>query len=123
MADWDARMNPHTRALFQRFTEMIGKCGPYYFGPAKTRIAILARVRFAGLNALGEQSITISFALPKPIRSRRFATVVEIVPGWWGHRLKITELKQLDGELQEWLRQSYSLMGMQGRLAPKKPRK
>lgn len=32
------------------------------------------------------------------------------------HRLRITDPDQLDAELQAWLRESYRLMGMQGRL-------
>ena len=95
---------------------MIGACGPYYVAPAKTRIAFLGRVRFAGITAVSEAGITISFALPRPLRARRFVKVTEVVPGWWVHRLRITDIEQLDAQLQQWLRRSYALMGMQGRL-------
>ncbi len=60
--------------------------------------------------------MTVSFALPRPLRSRRFVKVEEIVPGWWAHRMRITDPGQLDGPVQAWLRRSYRLMGMQGRL-------
>jgi hypothetical protein len=122
LGDWEARMGPRARALYQRFEQLIGKCGPYHVAPAKTRIAFLVRVRFAGVTALSERGMTVSFALPQPLRSARFVKVAEVVPGWWVHRLRITDPKQLDAEVGRWLRRSYRLMGMQERLRLRKPR-
>jgi hypothetical protein len=116
LADWEARMGPRARALFERFRDMIAACGEYSMGPAKTRIAFLAQIRFAGITSLSEKGMTCTFALPAPVRSKRFAKVEEIVPGWWAHRLRITDPDQLDDELQGWLRESYRLMGMRERL-------
>ena len=44
------------------------------------------------------------------------AKVEGVAPGWWAHRLKITDIAPLDGEVQDWIKRSYRLMGMQGRL-------
>lgn len=109
-------MTPGVRALYDRFVRMIASCGRYYVAPAKTRIAFLGRVRFAGLTSLSRDGMTCTFALPYPLRSSRFASVKEVAPGWWGHRIRITDPDQLDDQLQGWLRRSYRLMGMQGRL-------
>lgn len=109
-------MGPRARQLYDRFESLIANCGPYHVAPAKTRIAFLARVRFAGLTALSERGMTCGFALPRPLRSQRFTKVEEIVPGWWGHWLRITAPEQLDAQLQAWLRRSYRLMGLQERL-------
>jgi hypothetical protein len=54
--------------------------------------------------------------MPRAPRSRRFVRVEQVAPGWWTHRLRVTGMEQLDGELQAWLRRSYQLMGMQERL-------
>ncbi len=116
LEDWKARMGPGARRLYDRFEAMIAACGPYHVGPAKTRIAFLGRVRFAGIQSLSERGMTCTFALPEPLDSPRFARVWEVAPRWWGHRLRITEPEQLDEEVQEWLRESYRLMGMQERL-------
>jgi hypothetical protein len=116
MESWRAKMGPRARAMFDRFEAMIAECGEYYVAPAKTRIAFLGRVRFAGITSLSEEGMTCAFALPRPLRSRRFVQVEEIVPGWWVHRMRITDPGQLDGRVQSWLRRSYRLMGMQGRL-------
>ena len=116
MVEWKQRMGPRARALYDRFESMIAQCGPFHLAPAKTRIAFLARVRFAGVSALSERGMSVAFAMPSPLRSRRFTKVEEIVPGWCAHWLRITEVDQLDAELQRWLRRSYRLMGMQERL-------
>ncbi len=115
MKDWYGRMGPRAHKLFERFERMIAKCGEYHGSPAKTRIAFHGRVRFVGVLGLSEDAMTCAFALPYPLRSRRFAKVEEVVPGWWIHRLRVTAPFQLDAQVQRWLRKSYQLMGMQGR--------
>lgn len=117
------RTCPKERKLYDRFEKMIAECGEYYVAPAKTRIAFMGRVRFAGITRLSEQGMTCSFSLPALLNSPRFVKVVEIVPGWWVHQVRITESKQLDEELQRWLGDSYRLMGMQQRLKLSEKRK
>jgi len=119
VADFLRRAGPRERALYRRFEAMIEACGPYHVSPAKTRIAFQARVRFCGVNSIGPRGMVCSFALPHPLESPRFTKVEELVPGWWGHWLCVTEL---DRELQGWLRESYRLMGMPERLGGRRPR-
>jgi hypothetical protein len=114
--DWKARMGPGARELYDRFEQMIAACGEYHVAPAKTRIAFMGRVRFAGITSLSEKGMTCGFAMPRPLRSPRFAKVEEVGPDWWIHRLRITDVRQLDKEVQSWLCDSYRLMGMQERL-------
>lgn len=114
-------MGPRAAELYRGFEQMIAACGEYHVGPAKTRIAFLGRVRFAGITALSEAGMTCSFALPRPLASKRFVKVEEVVPGWFVHRLRITDVRQLDAQLQRWLRESYRLMGMQERLSRPPP--
>lgn len=109
-------MGPRARTLYDRFERLIAACGPYHVAPAKTRIAFMGRVRFANIYRLSERGMTCDFALPRPLRSPRFVRVQEVGPGWWVHRLRITDVDQLDPEVQAWLRESYRLMGMQERL-------
>lgn len=116
LADWKSRMGPRARELYDRFEQMIAACGEYHVAPAKTRIAFLGRVRFAGITSLSERGMTCAFALPYRLDSARFAKIEEVGRGWWAHRLRITDVTQLDGQVQTWLRESYRLMGMQERL-------
>lgn len=41
--------------LFDGFEQLIAACGPYEVAPAKTRVAFMARVRFAGVNAISDR--------------------------------------------------------------------
>jgi hypothetical protein len=80
------------------------------------RITFLARIRFAGITKVGEDGMTCSFALPNRIESSRFAKVEEVVPGWCVHWLKVVEPAELDDQVQDWIGESYRLMGKQQRL-------
>ena len=115
--DWKARMGPRAAGMYRRFEQMIASCGKYYIAPAKTRIAFMAQVRFANITGLSERAMVCSFALPEPIQSPRIAKVAEVVPGWWVHTLRVTDIGQLDREVQAWLRESYRQMGMRQHLA------
>jgi hypothetical protein len=116
LADWKGRMGPRARMLFDRFVEMVAACGDYHAAPARTRVAFLGRVRFAAVTSVSEKGMTCGFSLPRPRRSARFASVEEVVPGWWVHRLRVTDVSELDEEVQSWIRESYRLMGMRERL-------
>lgn len=102
--------------LYDRFEELIASCGAYHVAPAKTRIAFMAQVRFAGITSLSERGMTCSFALPEPLESDRFARVHEVSAGWWVHCLRVTDPAELDAEVQGWLNRSYRLMGQRERL-------
>ena len=119
LPDWKRRMGPNARQLYERFQQLISRCGSFHVSPAKTRIAFLARVRFAGITRLSEDGMTCAFALPSPLKSGRFLRVREVVPGWWSHELRVLHPSELNGEVERWLRRSYRLMGMQGRLKGK----
>ena len=86
MKQWYRRMGPRARRLFERFERLVAACGEYDVAPAKTRIAFMGRVRFAGITNLSEEGMTCTFAMPYPLRSKRFVRVEEVAPGWWGHR-------------------------------------
>lgn len=92
---------------------MIAACGEYHVAPAKTRIAFLAQVRFAGITRLNESEMVCAFALPKPLKvagrsvargfspaDPRFVKIEEIVPHWWVHWLRITDVRQLGDDMQ-----------------------
>jgi hypothetical protein len=104
------------RELFEGFERLIAACGPYEVAPAKTRVAFMGRVRFAGVNAISDRGMTIAFALPEPMPHPRIRKVEHIARGWYGHWMRIADPAELDDELLGWLRESYREMGMQERL-------
>lgn len=114
LADWRRRMGPRARALFARFESLIAACGDYHISPAKTRIAFMNRVRFAGIVKIDEEAMVCSFALARPLASKRFVKVEQVVPGWWVHRLRITDPAQLDAQVRRWIARSYRTLGTHG---------
>ena len=114
--DWLDRVGPAGRALYERFEALVGSCGEYHVAPAKTRIAFLGHVRFAGITKLTDDEMRCTFALPYEIRSQRFAGIEKVAPGWVVHKLHVTAPHELDDEVEAWIRESHRLMGMRERL-------
>jgi uncharacterized protein DUF5655 len=102
--------------MFERFEQLIAACGPYEVSPAKTRVAFMARVRFAGVTAISERGMTVAFGLPRPLHSPRVRKIEEPTRGWFVHHMRIDSIDELDDELLGWLRESYQEMGLQERL-------
>ena len=100
------------RALFGKFEALIARCGPYEVAPAKTRVAFLARVRFASVNRVGGDAIDVHFVLPRALASRRFRRV-EKVGNVWVHHLRLAGVRDFDRELARWLREAYAEYGEQ----------
>jgi hypothetical protein len=103
------------RELFDRFESLIAACGPYEVAPAKTRVAFMGRVRFAGVTAVSDRGMSVAFGLPRPLGHPRVRKV-ERFGTWFVHHMRITSAEELDDELLGWLRESYQQMGMQERL-------
>lgn len=100
---------PRAHELFQRFVDLIRKCGPVTTAPAKTRIAFMVRVRFAGVSTISERGMTIGFALRRPLKHTRIQKVVMFNPRWYGHYVRIKSPEELDGELLGWLCEAYKV--------------
>jgi hypothetical protein len=65
-----ARLTPAARRAFERFVELVERCGPVTVIPQKTRIVLHVRVRFAGAVVLSDR-VRLNFALGrKPHGSR-----------------------------------------------------
>jgi hypothetical protein len=93
-------------ALFHAFEKAIAACGPYDVAPAKTRVAFLAKVRFASVNRIGADSIDVHFVLPRKIESDRFRRV-EKLGKLYVHHARLTSARDLDVEFKRWLKASY----------------
>jgi Domain of unknown function (DUF5655) len=108
---------PRARELFERFESLIAACGPYEVAPAKTRVAFMGRVRFAGVERVSERGMSVAFGLPRRLDSPRIRKVDVYPPSWYVHHLRISEPDELDSEVLGWLKESYRQMGMQERFA------
>jgi hypothetical protein len=110
------RSTPDARVAFDRFVQLMERCGPVTAIAQKTRIVIMARVRFAG-GQVRRDHVLANIALTRRVDHPRWVKVEEIVPGWFAHRFVIRRPEDLeDPELQALMCESYRDHGAQGKL-------
>jgi hypothetical protein len=116
--DLDAAFAHTTRAVreaFDQFVELIAGCGPVTVIAQKTRIVVMARVRFAGAQVRRDRLIA-NFALSRRLDDPRF-TVEVYNPRWIAHRFVVRTPADLEIDgLDAWLCESYRDLGLQGSL-------
>jgi hypothetical protein len=111
-----ARAQPKVRACFDRFVELMERCGPVEVIAQKTRITIMVQVRFAGANVLRDR-LRIGFALGRRVDHPRLVKVEDYGPRWKVHRLDIRDPAELDDPaIAAWLCESYRDLGERGSL-------
>jgi hypothetical protein len=114
--DLFARSAPAVREVFDRYVELIGRCGPITVIAQKSRIVIMGRVRFAGAVVRHDRLIA-NFALTRRIEDPRFR-IDAYGERWIAHRFEVRSVSDLDiPGLADWLCESYRDLGMQGSLA------
>lgn len=96
-------------AYWNRLREMVGQCGPYSLVANKTRLEFMVRVRFAGMDAVSERGMSMSFWLKEQIESPRFRKVAHYGGRDWVYYLRVSSLDELDEEIQAWLCRSYEV--------------
>jgi hypothetical protein len=88
---------------------MVGSCGPYSLVANKTRLEFMVRVRFAGMDAVSERGMSLSFWLKRRLDSPRFRKVEHLGTTNWVYHLRVSSLDELDDEVQRWLCLSYDV--------------
>lgn len=111
-----ARSLPNVRACFDRFVELLERCGPIEVIPQKTRIAIMADVRFAGGQVRRDRFLA-TFALGRRVDHPLLVGHEDYGPRWIVHRLALHDPAQLDdAALAELVCESYRDLGLRGSL-------
>jgi hypothetical protein len=108
-----SQSTPIVREAFDRYVELIARCGPVTAIAQKTRIVIMGRVRFAGA-VVRRDRLTLNFALTRRLDDERL-TVQVYNDRWIAHRFEVRSAADLDiPQLAEWLCEAYRDLGMQG---------
>jgi ribosomal protein S27AE len=108
-----AGRDPALRAAFDRYAELISRCGPVTVIAQKTRIVIMGRVRFAGA-VVRRDRLTLSFALTRRLDDPRFR-VETYSRRWNAHRFEVRAPADVEiPGLAALLCESYRDLGMQG---------
>jgi len=112
-----ARTTPEARAAFERYVQLIERCGPVTVIAQRTRIVVMARVRFAGATVLRDR-VRLNLALGRRVDDPRFTRVEGYGPRWIAHRFEARTAADVDGfdGLPDLLCESYRDLGLQGSL-------
>ena len=100
---------PALRELFERFVDAVRENGDVTVNVTKSRIALQARMRFAGIDKPRRRYLLANFVLTRPIESPRLARVDHVPPYYYVHRLRLTDPADLDAELRHWLAEAYEV--------------
>jgi hypothetical protein len=109
-----ARSTPDARAAFDRFVELVQRCGPVEVIAQKTRIVIMGRVRFAGAVVLRDR-VRLNVALTRRLDLPWVTDVETYNPRWHAHRFEVLTAAEVDAieELPGLLCEGYHDLGQQ----------
>ena len=113
-----ARSTPEARAAFDAYAAMVARCGPVEVIGQKTRIVIMARVRFAGAVVLRDR-VRLNIALTRKIEAPWVERIDTYMNGrWQAHHFVVhtpAELAAIE-QLPALVGEGYRDLGMQGAL-------
>jgi hypothetical protein len=109
-----ARSTPEARAAFDRFVELVGRCGPVTVIAQKTRIVLMDRVRFAGA-VVRRDRVRLNFALTRRVDAPWVERIESYGERWNAHRFVAREPADVDAieGLPALLCESYHGLGAQ----------
>lgn len=94
------------RDVFNAFLAAVRKCGPVTVIPQKTRIAIQARVRFAG-GMVRRECFDAGLWLTRQAVHPTLIRVEALGPATFIHRFRLREAAQIDAALRRLIREAY----------------
>lgn len=96
-------------AMFHRFVELVGACGPYELSPSKSSVTFKgARRGFAGARPTAS-GLVIYLDLQRALESPRVRSVSPYTSRLFVHHLTLTSLDELDEELAGWVAEAYAV--------------
>jgi hypothetical protein len=96
---------PEVIELYDRFSELVLRCGEVMVAPTKTRVLFKVRTVFATV-AVTRNWLDVVLVLGRRLKSRRIKKAQEEYPGIV-HFLRIESIEDLDDDLASWLREAY----------------
>src|SRR5262245_37464950 len=91
-----ARSTPGARAAFERFVELVERCGPVVVIAQGTRIVLMDRVRFAGAVVLRDR-VRLNFALTRRLDEPWVEGIDTYLGGRWNaHRFTARTTADVD---------------------------
>ena len=100
---------PELRELFDGFVAVARESGDVTVNVTKSRVALQARMRFAGIDRPRKAYLVANFVLTRPLASPRLTRVEYVPPYYYVHRLRLAAPGDLDAELTSWLAEAYEV--------------
>jgi hypothetical protein len=91
--------------LYDRFAELVLRCGEIVIAPTKTRVLFKVRTVFATVGVT-RNWLDVVFVLGRRVKNRRIKKAQEEYPGIV-HFLRIERIEDLDDDLANWLQEAF----------------
>jgi hypothetical protein len=96
---------PEVVELYDRFAELVLRCGQVVVAPTKTRVLFKVRTVFATA-AVATNWLDVVFVLGRRLKHRRIKKAQQEYPGVV-HFLRVERAEDLDDDLAAWLQEAY----------------
>jgi Domain of unknown function (DUF5655) len=97
--------------LFNHFIKSYKKIGPFDLHPAKTRVALVAKIRFASINKIGKDFIRGRLLFNKPYENAgcfyKIEPLVEI--NYYVHHFQLRHKEDINNEFKKYMRLAYDI--------------
>ena len=107
---------PEVLKAARKYVDVLHSLGDVQVLPQKTRLIVVARVRFAGFYPR-KNDFLASFALHRWLKSARVVKRIDYGPRWRMHYVRIASIDDVDDQLRKWLQESHDIVGTQSDLS------
>ena len=112
LEDLFAGARPGVLELARSYVDILAGLGDVQVIAQKSRLVVVARVRFAGLYPR-KTGFLAAFALHRWVDSPRIVKTADYGPHWRGHFVRVSQEADLDDKLARWLQESHDTVGLQ----------
>ena len=100
--------SPTSLAIYKQLLATLAPVGPFREEIKKTSIHLVRKSAFAGVHPRS-QHLLLTIKAEKSIRSPRVTKAEQVSKSRWHLDVKVSNIKEIDGELLGWLRRAYDL--------------
>ncbi len=106
-------------ALFRHFLAQYRTIGPFDLHPVKTRIALVAQMRFCAINKIGPDHLDVHLVMTELHESKCFRKIDNLEDRFFVHHLRIRDKGDITPEVRRFMRLAYKV-GTHGRVKQKR---
>jgi hypothetical protein len=108
------KVPPKVRAIYRAVMRSLRACGPVQVAPTRSGINLLSRTSLGGIR-LHRSHASLGLVLTRRLDNPRVASVFQISPRSFLHKVVLHSTAEVDAELRGWLREAYQVGLLAGR--------